>query len=446
MKTGKVRVRFAPSPTGLLHAGNVRTALYNWLFARRQGGDFILRIEDTDRTRSTEEAVGVILDTFRWLELGWDEGPYFQSQRLELYQEHSRKLLEEGLAYYSEEEGKGRAVRFRVTKGIIRMHDLVYGPIKFDSSLFEDFVIVKSDGFPTYNFACVVDDADLNITHVIRGEGHIPNTPKQIMLYEALGYAPPEFAHIPHILATEGGGLSKRLGAKPIIEFREEGYLPEAIANFLALLGWSPGDNRELITREEMIDSFSLERVKKSGSRFDPDKLLHINAWHIRQAPAEKLVSLLKQSLQNADLDPAGYQDEWLRQVLETYRERIKTMGEFVRTERFLFSDDFEYKEDALGKVSPKQDVSELLEASAATLECLEQFSSPALEEALRKLAKDKGIGFGKLAQPVRVAVTGATVSAGIFAVLMLVGKQRVVKRLRNTAHLLRSHSDQARG
>jgi glutamyl-tRNA synthetase len=446
MKPQQVRVRFAPSPTGLLHAGNVRTALYNWLFARRHGGDFILRIEDTDVARSSEEATEVILETFRWLDLDWDEGPFFQSQRRELYREQAEKLLKRGLAYYSEDEVKRRAVRFKVSKGITRMHDLIYGPIEFDSSLIEDFVIVKSDGFPTYNFACVVDDADLKITHVIRGEGHISNTPKQIILYEALGYQLPEFAHIPHILAAEGGGLSKRLGAKPVIEFREEGYLPDAVVNFLALLGWSPGDDRELFTRQEMVESFSLERVKKSGSRFDPDKLVHINAWHIRQAPAEQLVSVLKRSLQNAELDPTGYDHHWLRQVVEIYRERIRTMGEFVQTEQFLFSDDFEYQEEALRKVASKEGVPELLEAAAAALEGLGQFTPSELESALRKLAKDKGIGFGKLAQPVRVAVTGATASAGLFDVLTLIGRERAIRRLRNASRLLRPHSDGTKG
>ncbi len=437
----KARVRFAPSPTGMLHAGNVRTALYNWLFARHHGGDFILRIEDTDRTRSTDEAVQVILDTFRWLDLDWDEGPYFQSQRLDLYHEHVEKLLSLNLAYYSEEAGKGRAVRFRSTTGVTRMDDLIYGPIKFDSSLFEDFVILKSDSFPTYNFACVVDDADLRITHVIRGEGHISNTPKQIMLYKALGYEPPSFAHLPHILAPEGGGLSKRLGAKPLLEFRKEGYLPEALVNFLALLGWSPGDNRELLTRQEIIESFSLERVKKSSSRFDLDKLLFINAWHIRQAPADRLVSLLKESLQEAGLDAGSYDDRWLAQVVETYRERIQTMGEFVVTELFLFSDDFKYNKQALDRVASKPEVTELLEAALMKLRELDEFSVPALEPALREVAADRQVGFGKLAQPLRVAVTGATVSAGLFEVLALIGKERTLRRLKQAIGLSREQA-----
>ncbi|MFQ5965912.1 MAG: glutamate--tRNA ligase, partial [Candidatus Scalinduaceae bacterium] len=296
----KVKVRFPPSPTGFLHIGGARTALYNWLFARHHGGKFILRIEDTDQLRSSKEATQTILDSLTWLGLDWDEGPYYQSNRLNIYQEYVDKMLKEGNAFHVDDPEKGRAVCFKIKNGITDFDDLIHGNISFDTSLIEDFVIQKADGFPSYNFACVVDDGVMEITHVIRGDDHISNTPRQIALCKALDFDIPKFAHIPMILGEDGTRLSKRHGATSVTEYRERGYLPEAIINFIALLGWSPGDDQEFLTKQEMIEKFSLKRVNKTSARFDNTKLDWMNGKYIMGMPTKSLIKKLYSYIEKA--------------------------------------------------------------------------------------------------------------------------------------------------
>ncbi|MDO8140158.1 MAG: glutamate--tRNA ligase family protein, partial [Candidatus Brocadiales bacterium] len=279
--SSNVRVRFAPSPTGYLHIGGARTALFNWLFARHNKGVFILRVEDTDQQRSTEESTKAIFDSMKWLGLDWDEGPYYQSQRLSIYKQYAEKLVEHGKAFYDTDAEGRKAIRFRMQDEITEFNDLIHGAITFDAALIEDFVILKADGFPTYNFACVVDDADMDITHIIRGDDHISNTPKQIALYKAFGFNTPEFAHIPMILGEDGSRLSKRHGATAVTDYRDKGYLSHALVNFLALLGWSPGNDQEIISITEMIEKFTLKRVNKTSAQFNNTKLDWMNGQYI---------------------------------------------------------------------------------------------------------------------------------------------------------------------
>jgi len=433
-----VRVRFAPSPTGSLHVGNVRTALYNWLFARHEGGEFLLRIEDTDRERSTDESLRSILEDLSWLGLTWDEEPVHQSRRLDLYREYAHRLREKGLAYEDADAEKGVALRFRVPGGVTVVSDLVYGDVTFDNATIEDFIIIKSDGFPTYNFACVVDDAEQAISHVIRGEGHLSNTSKQVLIYQALGLPLPGFAHLPMILGPDGSPLSKRHGATSVVEYRARGVLPEALLNFLALLGWSPGDNREVMTLQEMVDSFTLERVSKTSSRFDEEKLAWLSAQHVKQAPVEDIVSLARELL-DADARPLS-PEEW-QMLVGLYRDRARSVGELVERAGYVFADQVTYDPEAVAKVLTKDGMAERLLAAADRLAALEPFDEAGLEEALRGLAQELGVGFGKVAQPIRVAVTGGGTSPPIFGTLAVVGRQRVVERLRRSARQL-CHSE----
>lgn len=430
MINNSIRVRFPPSPTGFLHIGGARTALYNWLFARHHKGTFILRLEDTDRARSTDEAVESILESMKWLGLDWDEGPFFQSKRLDMYKEYVEKLLKGGKAYYSEDAEKGRAVRFKMAEGVTEVDDLIHGKITFDASLIEDFVILKADGFPTYNFACVVDDCTMGITHVIRGDDHISNTPKQVALYHALGVKLPKFGHIPMILGEDGTRLSKRHGATSVTEYREKGYLPEAVTNFIALLGWSPGGNQEFLTRDEMIEKFSLERVNTTPARFNTTKLDWMNSHYIKHTHPEALIEKLKPFLAKASIDTTSLSMPWLKKLVELYRERFKTLEDFVVQTRFLFFDDVEYDEAAVEKFIKKDGVSNLLKEAYAELSNLDGFEIEKLEACLRILTEKYKIGFGKLAQPLRVAITGKSVSAGIFETMELLGKEKTLKRL----------------
>ncbi|MDI6733671.1 MAG: glutamate--tRNA ligase family protein, partial [Planctomycetota bacterium] len=291
----KVRVRFAPSPTGFLHIGGARTALYNYFFAKHHGGTFILRIEDTDQIRSTEESTKAIFESLEWLGIKWDEGPYFQSERRAIYTEYAQKLLTEGKAFYQDDVTKGRAIVFKMPQNrSIVYNDLIHGTIKFESDILGDVVLIKSDGFPTYNFACVIDDALMNISHIIRGDDHISNTPKQIVLYEALDKPIPQFAHIPLIMGEDGSRLSKRHGHTSVSEYRETGYLSEALFNFLSLLGWSPGDDTELMSRDEIIKRFTIERVKDKPAQFNLKKLTWMNSHYLKHLPSERLYQLAK--------------------------------------------------------------------------------------------------------------------------------------------------------
>ena len=428
--TKKVKVRFPPSPTGFLHIGGARTALYNWLFARNNDGKLILRIEDTDQVRSTQEATQSILDSLTWLGLDWDEGPYYQSQRLNIYQEYVEKLLKQGDATYIDDPEKGRAVRFKIRDVITDIDDLIHGKIKFDTALLEDFIIQKGDGFPTYNFACVVDDGLMEITHIIRGDDHISNTPRQIALYHSLGFDLPKFAHIPMILGEDGTRLSKRHGATSAVEYREKGYLPEAIINFIALLGWSPGKDQEILTKQEMIEKFSLKRVNKASARFDTVKLDWMNSKYIRELPAELLSTKLHYYIQKAGFDTTQLSDTWLKKLIELYKDRFKTLSEFTTQTSPFFRDQIEYESSAVEKFLKIDGASHLISDTYAKLKELENFSIQEIEDCLREITTQHGIGFGKLAQPLRVAIIGKSASAGIFETLELLGKEKTLNRL----------------
>ena len=425
-----VKVRFPPSPTGFLHIGGARTALYNWLFARHYNGKMVLRIEDTDRQRSTEEATQAILDSMTWLGLDWDEGPYHQSDRLEIYNEYVEKLLKEGKAFYVDDPEKGRAVRFKITEELTGFDDMVHGNINSDTSLIEDFVIQKADGFPAYNFACVVDDGVMGITHIIRGDDHLSNTPRQVALYKALGFDLPKFAHIPMILGEDGSRMSKRHGATSVTDYRTKGYLPDALVNFIALLGWSPGHDQELLTRQEMIEKFTLKRVNKTSSRFDFTKLDWMNSKYIQNLPVGNLVSELQPYIKDANLESEVVSDEWLHKLVELYKERFRTLPEFVTLTTPFFSDEIEYEEKAVQKHLKKSNSSLVIDALKKLKEVKDFSSIGELENCLRSITTEHSIGFGKLAQPIRVALIGKSASAGIFETLELLGKDKTLKRL----------------
>ena len=425
-----VKVRFPPSPTGFLHIGGARTALYNWLFAKHNNGKLVLRIEDTDRQRSTEEATQAILDSLTWLGLDWDEGPYHQSDRLEIYTEHVEKLLKEGKAFHVDDPEKGRAVRFKITEELTGFDDIIHGNIRSDTSLLEDFVIQKADGFPTYNFACVVDDGVMGITHIIRGDDHLSNTPRQVALYKALGFDLPKFAHIPMILGEDGSRMSKRHGATSVTDYRTKGYLPDALVNFIALLGWSPGKDQELMTRQEMIEKFTLKRVNKTSARFDYTKLDWMNSKYIQDLPVENLVDELRPYIKDANLDSRIVSDEWLHKLVELYKERFRTLPEFISLTTPFFSDEIEYDDTAVQKHIKKSNPS-LIKDAYNKLKEIKDFSSiQELEDCLRSITTEHSIGFGKLAQPIRVALIGKSASAGIFETLELLGKEKTLKRL----------------
>ena len=428
-----VKVRFPPSPTGFLHIGGARTALYNWLFARHNNGKMVLRIEDTDRQRSTEEATQAILDSMTWLGLDWDEGPYHQSERLEVYNEHVEKLLKDGKAFYVDDPEKGRAVRFKITDELTGFDDMVHGNIKSDTSLLEDFVIQKADGFPAYNFACVVDDGVMGITHIIRGDDHLSNTPRQIALYKALGFDLPKFAHIPMILGEDGSRMSKRHGATSVTDYRAKGYLPDAIVNFIALLGWSPGHDQELLSRQEMIEKFTLKRVNKTSSQFDFTKLDWMNSKYIQNLPVGDLVSELQPYIKDANLDSNVVSDEWLYKLVELYKERFRTLPEFITLTTPFFLDEIEYEDAAVQKHLKKGNPALIKDAYEKLKEVKDFSSIEELESCLRLITTEHNIGFGKLAQPIRVALIGKSASAGIFETLELLGKDKTLRRLEHT-------------
>lgn len=429
-----VKVRFAPSPTGYLHIGGARTALFNWLFARHNKGIFLLRIEDTDQQRSTEEATQAILDSMQWLGLDWDEGPYYQSQRLSVYKQYAENLIPQGKAFYDTDADGRKAIRFKMLDGVTEINDLIHGTITFDTALIEDFVILKADGFPTYNFACVVDDAEMGITHIIRGDDHISNTPKQIALYNAFGLKTPEFAHIPMILGEDGSRLSKRHGATSVTEYRDKGYLPHALVNFLALLGWSPGNDQEIISIGEMIEKFSLKRVNKTSAQFNNVKLDWMNGQYIKNSPVDLLTKEATFFFEKSGIvDMTSISSEWMGNLVKLYHERFKTFQDLLSQTKFFFSDTIEYDQAAVDKFFKKEGIAELLEAVYSAITPVDIFDKEHLEDCLRTLTTKKGIGFSKIAQPIRVAITGKSVSAGIFETMELLGKEKTQKRLRYT-------------
>jgi len=430
MPEREVRTRFAPSPTGYLHIGGARTALYNWLHARHYGGKFILRIEDTDRARSTEESTRAILDSLTWLGLDWDEGPHHQSDRLARYREVADRLVEQGVACREHDPERGTAIRFRMPRGKTVVRDSVHGPVTIDNATIEDFIILKSDGFPAYNFACVVDDSDMAVTCVIRGDEHMSNTPKQIAMYEALSLEPPRFAHIPMILGPDGGKLSKRHGATSVLEYRKLGYLPGALTNFIALLGWSPGGNREMMSVDEMILAFTIDRCSKVSSRFDTEKLTWMNGRYMKELPHDELVRLARGYVEAAGFSESSLTPEAFSKLVELYRERARTLVELPAKASYALVDRVEYDLKAVKKFICKSGAVEVLKECRKVLGLLESFDVVHLEGALRTVADKLGVGFGKVAQPLRVAVTGGKDSPGIFETLELVGKDRTLSRI----------------
>jgi len=455
----ELRVRFAPSPTGHLHVGGARTALFNWLLARQRGGVFVLRIEDTDRERSTEAHTRAILEGMGWLGLDWDEGPRFQSEGVERHRAQARNLLEEDHAYRDfaepgepprtegDPEGEPFAIRFRVPEGETRWEDRVHGPMRFDNGEIEDFVILRRDGSPTYNFAVVSDDADEGITHVLRGDDHLSNTPKQILLYRALGEEVPRFGHFPMILGADGKRLSKRHGATSVEAYREEGILPEAMVNFLALLGWSPGDDREFMTVDELIEAFSLDRVLKKGSAFDREKLEWLNGQHLQATDAERLAPLVGEQLLRRDrlgpeaLDALG--EAWLEGLVELLKVRHRTVADIAEQVEPYATGPVQFDPAAVGKHWEKDPdgVARRLEAARDALAELddEAWTLERLEETLRGLAGALEVGFGKLVQPMRVALLGTDQSPGIFDVLFYVGRDRTLRRLGRALEAVRA-------
>jgi len=475
-----IRVRFAPSPTGYLHVGGARTALFNWLFARRLGGAMVLRIEDTDQERSSWEMVQGILDGLRWLGLDWDEGPtiggphapYYQSERLDRYRATAARLVAQGSAYYCyctpealkakrdagvekydrtclaltageiaarEQAGTPRAVRFRVPDGTMRFDDLVHGPIEFDGAHIEDFVILRSDGHPTYQLSVVSDDVEMAMTHVVRGDDHISNTPKQILLYRAVGADLPRFAHVPLILGPDKKRLSKRHGATSVMEYARQGYLPEAMLNFLALLGWSPGGNQELFTRDELVRAFSLEGISGGNAVFNPEKLDWFNQQHIARLPPGELARRLQPIFAAAGVwkdEYLGDRHAWFCAVLELLKPRVKRLHDFVAQGRFFFTDAIEYDTAAVDKHVRVEGMREHLTALNAAFGGLDPFDQASAEAALRTTAEARGVKAASLIHAVRVTVTGKAVSPGLFDVLVLVGIDEVCRRLATAIQL----------
>ena len=423
MTNSTTRVRFAPSPTGYLHVGGARTALFNWLYARHVGGKFLLRIEDTDKQRSTDEHTRVILDGLTWLGLDWDEAPVFQGARVARHQEVADQLLAEGKAYV--EEG---AIRFRLPPGAIAWDDAVHGPISFQGEDIKDFVILRTDRTPIYNFAVVVDDIDMKITHVLRGDDHISNTPKQIALYRALGASLPRFGHVPMIHGPDGKKLSKRHGAEAVGDYEHMGILPAAMRNFLALLGWSPGGDREIMTLDEMVRLFSFEGIQKKPAIFDMTKLEWMNGQYLSMAPAEELYPLVSPQL--AQLGLNGNQDAVLK-AIAAVKTRSRTTLDVAKQvavrldAKFVAFDDKAKKEIAKDPAGYQAS----LEASLAVLRKTD-WTSEALEQSLRALADAKGVAAGKIFQPIRIALTGGTVSEPVNELLYVVGKEAALKRL----------------
>ena len=421
-----VRVRFAPSPTGYLHVGGARTALFNWLYARKSGGTFLLRIEDTDKARSTDEHTQVILDGLKWLGLDWDEQPIFQGARIARHQEMADKLLKEDKAYVDE-----GTIRLRVPPGEIAWDDAVHGRISFQGEDIKDFVILRSDRSPLYNFAVVVDDIDMKITHVLRGDDHISNTPKQIAAYRALGAPLPIFGHVPMINGPDGKKLSKRHGATAVGDYQHLGILPEAMRNFLALLGWSPGGDREILSMEELRVLFSLEGILKKPSVFDTTKLEWMNGQYLSATTAEELLPLVEPQLAELGLD--GKKDAVLK-AIAAVKARSRTTLDIARQvavrldAKFVTLDDKATKEIAKDPAGYRA----ALEASITALQSVD-WTPRGLEQALRTVAEQRGVAAGKIFQPIRIALTGGTVSEPVNELLYVVGKTAALKRLEST-------------
>lgn len=424
-----VRVRFAPSPTGNLHIGGGRTALFNWLFSQSQKGQFILRIEDTDRERSKQEFVDEIFCSLKWLGFNWDE-LYYQSERFDRYRLHADKLLKVGLAYIERSPEGKEAVIYKVPQQKIRVNDLIRGEIEFDSSLIKDQVLIKSDGTPTYNFACVVDDAEMRITHIIRGDDHISNTPKQVLLYEALGFGLPQFAHLPLIMGVDGGRLSKRTGATAISDYHKMGYLSEALLNYLLLLSWAPGDNRELISVKEAVKLFDIKNVNKTSATFDLKKLDWINNQYLKDADPEKLADQLTPLLEAKNYIKLNNFDRgYLLVLVKLFQARLTRLNDFVEWADFFFLDE-PLIEPAAKEKYLTDDLSKEFSLFAQRLDNLTSFDIINIEGSFRQLVAELGIEAKKLIHPIRVALTGKTIGPGLFEVIYYLGKERSHRRL----------------
>ena len=468
-----IRVRFSPSPTGYLHVGGARTALFNWLFARQHGGVFALRIEDTDRDRSKPEHTETILGALRWLGLDWDEGPVFQSDGVDRHRTDAHALLEAGCAYRDfttaeelaqareaakadeadrrlprrraealptgeaderAESGEAHAIRFLVPEGETVWEDMVHEEMRFQNAAIDDLVILRSDGSPTYNLAVASDDAEQRITHVIRGDDHLSNTPKQILLYEALGYPVPTFGHVPMILGSDGKRLSKRHGATAVGEYEDQGLLPEAMVNFLALLGWSPGDDQEVMTMEVLVQRFSMDRVLKKGSVFDLKKLDWLSGQYFNASTADALEPALTEGLEAAGLATAGELEErreWYLSLIDLLKTRARRIPDLVDLARPFLVDELEFDPEAVAKHWSKAPA-EVLEQLTALRSALDvaTWESESLEEVIRGYAEEISVGAGRVIHPLRVAVTGRDASPGIFEVLAFLGRSKVLARL----------------
>lgn len=470
----------APSPSGFLHVGTARTTIYNWLFARHCKGKFILRIEDTDPSRSSQEMIDTILDSIKWLGLDWDEGPYYQSKRTEIYQKYAHKLLESKKVYYcfcspqeldekrkkaqalkidwkydrtclklsdAEKEEKIRngvpkAIRLLVPDGATVFSDIVYDKLKKENEELDDLIILRSDGTPTYNFACVVDDVDMKISHVIRGNDHLANTFKQVLIYDALDLAPPKFAHIPLILGKDKAKISKRHGAVSVMEYKEQGFLQEAFVNYLALLGWSPKDDREILTSDQMIELFTLEAVNPSNPIFDPEKLEWMNGEYIRASDNEKLLDLVIPFLVKENLiteESAKEKRDWLLKFIPLFKERCKTLKEFAEKGKYFFKFDYQYEPKAEKKHFSSKEAADRLNAFIDHLLKLDNFKKETIEEALRKLTEEMEIKPAALIHIVRLAATGTSGGPPLFDLLEVLGKEEVVKRLKKASEYIQA-------
>ena len=484
----EVRVRFAPSPTGYLHIGGARTALFNWLFARKMGGKLILRIEDTDVARLKEDSVSQILTSLKWLGINWDEGPevggdygpYYQSERFDIYRKYCQQLVDEGKAYYcfctpeeleaqrekqrqakqpfryartcrdlTPEEVKARidagasySVRLKIpAEGSVVVHDLIHGDVTFNMDQYDDFVIMKSNGIPTYNFAVVIDDHLMGMTHVMRAEEHLSNTPKQLLVYQAFGWEPPKFGHMSMILAPDRSKLSKRHGATSVEEFRSQGFVAEAIVNYLTLLGWGPGDEREIFSLQDTVDLFELEQMSKKAAIYDTKKLTWMNGQYLSELPLEKILPEVKPFfVKDGYVDEAWFaeNEEYFAKLVDTVRVRVKTLQEIADASDYFFKDVASYDEKGVAKHFKPETVA-LLEECIAAVEADDVYSLETTEAAYNKIAADNNLALGKVIHPTRLALTGRTVSPGMFDVMVLLGKEKTLARLHKAVEFIKN-------
>lgn len=422
-----VKVRFAPSPTGFLHLGSARTALFNWLYARHTGGKFLLRIEDTDKARSSKKFLDEILEDLKWMGIDWDEEPLHQSQRFDIYREKAEEILAKEKAYK-----EGEAIIFKVEKGrTIEVNDMIHGKITVNTDDIKDQVMIKSDGSPTYNFACVVDDAYMEITHILRGDDHISNTPKQILFYEALELTPPKFGHMPLILGQDGAKLSKRHGGVSFEEYKREGFLPEALANYLILLGWFPGEGREVLSMDEAVKLFDISDMSDVQAKFDIQKLRWLNGEYIMKKTTEELLPLIKDQLLTAGFDMSGVTDDYISKLVDLYKIRIKTLRELGELADWFFKDDFTMDEEGKRKYLDKEENKDNIRIFADRLDGLEDFSHENIEKICRDIAEERELKAADIIHPTRLAISGKTKGAGLFEVMELLGKEKVIKRMR---------------